>query len=249
MAESDEVRDRNRAAWNLARYETWVQAYGPPDVAAQAILADPRRPLRRLLPHLGDLAGTLVCNLQGSHGRVATALALLGARVTVIDFAEENQRYALALAAAAGVTIDYVLGDVMEAGQAFAGRFDVVAMELGVLHYHQDLEAFFRLCAHIARPGGRLALNEFHPVQRKLFSGLGSGDYFDLRITSGPAPFPPGVEAPAEAICAYRFWTLGEILSAALAARWRIDGFEEHPDWSEPHHPGTFTLTAERSLA
>lgn len=245
MALHDETRDQNRAAWNLARHETWVQSYGPAEVAARAIVADPRQPLRRLLPHLGDPTGTAVCNLQGSHGRVAVALALLGAQVTVIDFAEENRRYALALAAAAGVEIDYVLGDVMEVGQAFPGRFDIVVMELGILHYHQDLKAFFGLCTHIARPGGRLVLNEFHPVQRKLFSPLGTSDYFDDRLTAGAAPFPPGVEAPAEAQCAYRFWTLGEILSAVLSTGWKIVRFEEHPDWEEPRHPGTFTLIAE----
>lgn len=247
MTASDEARDRNQAAWNLARHETWVESYGAPQVAAQAIIADPTKPLRRLLPHLGDLAGRDICNLQGSHGRVAVALALLGARATVIDFAEENRRYALALAAAAGVDVDYVLGNVMEAGPAFAGRFDIVVMELGVLHYHQDLTAFFHLCAHIARPHGRLLLNEFHPVQRKLFSDLGTGDYFDSQVILGAAPFPPSVERPAEAICAYRFWTLGETLGAVLAAGWRIAHFEEHPDWDDARLPGTFTLVAERA--
>jgi hypothetical protein len=44
--------------------------------------------------------------VQGSHGRIAVALAYLRADVTVINFSQENQRFAMELAAAAEVTID-----------------------------------------------------------------------------------------------------------------------------------------------
>ena len=88
----------------------------------------------------------------------------------MLDFAEENRRYALELAAAAGVAIDYRLGDVIEAGAlGLDGTFDWLVMELGVLHYHQDLARFFAVMAGLLKPGGRLLLDEFHPVQRKLF--------------------------------------------------------------------------------
>ena len=39
--------------------------------------ADPERILRRLLPYLGQVADKRICNVQGSHGRVAVALARL----------------------------------------------------------------------------------------------------------------------------------------------------------------------------
>lgn len=74
------LTEANRAAWNEDRYEAWVTAYGTPEAAAAALRADPRRPLRRLLPHLGEPAGRRVLSVQGSHGRVATALALLAPR-------------------------------------------------------------------------------------------------------------------------------------------------------------------------
>ena len=65
-----------------------------------------RRTLRRLSPYLGQFADKRICNVQGSHGRVAVALAALRAEVMMIDFLAENRRFALELAAAAEVTID-----------------------------------------------------------------------------------------------------------------------------------------------
>ena len=243
------ARDRNREAWNAERYDSWVSAYGPADVEAARIVADPEYKLRRLLPHLGKVVGKRICNIQGSHGRVAVALALLGAEAIVIDFGEDNRRYALELAARAGVTIDYRLGDVIEAGSlGLNGSFDAVVMELGILHYHQDLARFFAVMADLTKPGGRMVLNEFHPVERKLF-GPGGGeprDYFNAELVTGDVPNPTG-EARSLGQCVLRRWTLGEIVTTVIEAGLRVERLEEHPSWTDPTIPGTFTLVAAKA--
>jgi SAM-dependent methyltransferase len=244
----DPIRDRNRVAWNAGRYAAWVEAIGTPEAEARALVADPRHKVRRLAPYLGDVAGLRIVNVQGSHGRVAVALALLGAEASVIDFAEENRRYALELAAAAGVAIDYVLADSIEADRLGLAPFDWVVMELGILHYHRDLARFFAVIAALAAPGGRLLLHEFHPVDRKLArapAGL-APDYFRTDLVEGEVPNPVG-DGRTLGTCAYRLWTLGEIVTAAIDAGWRIDRLDEHPGWpGEPGWPGTFTLVATR---
>jgi 2-polyprenyl-3-methyl-5-hydroxy-6-metoxy-1,4-benzoquinol methylase len=244
---AEAVRDGNRRAWEAERYEAWVAAMGTPRDEARRIVADPQHVLRRVGSHLGELAGARICSVQGSHGRVAVALALLGAEPTVIDFSEENRRYAQELAAAAGVSLDYRVCDVMAAGGLGLAPFDAVLMELGILHYHQDLVGFFGVMATLAAPGARLVLNEFHPVQRKLFQefGLEARDYFSPDLVVADVPDPTG-QGRRLGTCAYRFWTLGEVVGAVLAAGFRITGLEEHPDWSDPRIPGTYTLTAER---
>ena len=98
--------EANCRAWNARWYDAWLSAFQSPKAEAARIVADPERILRRLLPYLGQVAGKRICNVQGSHGRIAVALAYLRADVTVIDFSQENQRFALELAAAAEVTID-----------------------------------------------------------------------------------------------------------------------------------------------
>jgi 2-polyprenyl-3-methyl-5-hydroxy-6-metoxy-1,4-benzoquinol methylase len=169
--------------------------------------------------------------------------------VTVLDFGEDNRRYALELAASAGVEIDYRLGDVIEAGSlGLSSRFDAVVMELGILHYHRDLTRFFGVMADLAKDGGVLVLNEFHPVERKLFQTIEGvpHDYFNAELVMGDVPNPTG-EAKSLAKCALRYWTLGEIVTAAIAAGFRIEKLEEHPGWTDPTIPGTFTLAASTS--
>ncbi len=239
-------RDRNRDAWNARRYDAWVAAIGTPQAEAKAILANPQQRARRLLPHLGDVAGQRICNIQGSHGRVAVALALLGADATVLDFAEQNRRYALELAAAAGVAIDYRLGDVIEAEGLGLQPFDAVVMELGILHYHQDLDRFFRVMAALTRPGGRLVVNDFHPVERKLHMfPADQRDYFHAEPIASPVPNPVP-DGPPLGTCVLRFWTLGEIVTAVIGAGFRLDRLEELPSWIDPKIPGMFTLAATR---
>ena len=93
--------EANCRAWNARRYDAWLSAFQSPKAEAARIVADPERILRRLLPYLGQVADKRICNVQGSHGRVAVALAYLQADVMVIDFSQENQRFVLELAAAA----------------------------------------------------------------------------------------------------------------------------------------------------
>jgi 2-polyprenyl-3-methyl-5-hydroxy-6-metoxy-1,4-benzoquinol methylase len=243
-ADAAAVRDGNRTAWNAERYDAWVSAIGTPQAEAAVLVADPGHKLRRLLPHMGDVAGKRICNVQGSHGRVAVALALLGARATVLDFAEENRRYALELAAAAGVTIDYHLGDVIEAGSlGLDGTFDWLVMELGILHYHQDIGRFFSVMAQLTAPGGGMVLNEFHPVERKLLQPGAIGDYFFSELVVGQVPNPTG-DGRSLGTCVMRAWTLGEIVTAAIDVGFRITRLDELPAWTDPTIPGMFTLVA-----
>jgi SAM-dependent methyltransferase len=239
MTDTAPDTERNREAWNAGRYDLWVAAVGTPAEEAARIRANPAHIARRIAPHLGALTGLRVCQLQGSHGRIATGLALMGAKPTVIDFADENAQYARELAAAAGVDIDYHVSDVMQAPALRLAPFDALILELGVFHYHQDLRAFFDVVAGLTRAGGRLVIAEFHPVRQKLFHA--PRDYFRTTLIEGAAPSPvPG--GPPLGPCIYRHWTLAEIVQTTIDVGFRIDTFQEHPDWDDPTIPGTFTL-------
>lgn len=241
---SDKVTEMNRLAWNAQRFDAWLSAFGSPEDEAAKIIAEPERILRRLSPYLGEVAGKRICNVQGSHGRIAVALARLGAEVVVIDFSEENRRFALGLAKAAGVEIDYALCDIMEAGSLDrAHSFDVLVLELGILHYHQDLDRFLTVMRKLAADGGMLVLNEFHPVQRKLFWTEGPHDYFETDLIEADVP-NPDVAGASLGRCLYRFWTMGDILTAVIQAGFTIARLDEHPDWTDSTIPGSFTLVA-----
>ena len=240
--------ERNRIAWEADAYRAWTVRYGAPEAAAAEIARDPRHVARRILPHLGDPAGLSVANPLGSHGRLATALALLGARVSVFDLSASNARFARELAAAAGVRIEYVVGDFEASAPARAGRFDAVVMELGIVHYFADLAGFVAANRTLLAPGGRLVLCEFHPLLRKALgveSGTPrlAGDYFRDAPEEADTPYGAFLDG-AVPDCLIRRWTLGEIVTAFARGGFAIERLDEHPSPEAPRLPGTFTLVA-----
>ena len=66
----------------------------------------------------------------------------LGSEVTVVDISASNAKYANELADAAGVSIQYVVSDVLNV--QLSESFDIVLLELGVLHYFLDLKPLFQ---------------------------------------------------------------------------------------------------------
>lgn len=240
----DEQTETNRQAWNAQRFSAWITAFESAEAEAERIVAEPQHVIRRISPYLGSVAGKRICNIQGSHGRLAVALALLGADVQVIDFSDENRRFACDLAAAAKVSIDYAVCDILEAdGLGLPYRFDALVLELGILHYHQNLDHFFAVMRKLAADGGILVLNEFHPVQRKLYWSEGPKNYFHDKLVEADVPNPDGAGASLGK-CLYRFWTMGEIVTAAINAGFTITKLDEHPDGSDPTIPGSFTMLA-----
>ena len=92
----------------------------------------------------------------------------LAAQVTIVDIAEGNQRYALELAKAAGIGLDYIVSDVLDwHTDPFLDHFDFVFMEYGILHYFVDLGPLAALVHAILKGGGKLILHEFHPINMK----------------------------------------------------------------------------------
>ena len=157
----------NRAAWSHRAYEAWQHGYGSPPEAAASIREDPEIILREYREHLGDVRGKVVANLLGSHGRRAVALAILGAEVTVVDISAENQRYALELARAAGVTIEYIVSDILEwKTESLADHFDTVLMEYGIFHYFVQLDPLVRLLEKIF--AAQIMLGKLDPATLKL---------------------------------------------------------------------------------
>ncbi|MBC8080621.1 MAG: class I SAM-dependent methyltransferase [Gorillibacterium sp.] len=259
-----EAGQQNQEAWNTGTYQAWLQRFGTPKEAADKIMESPEKRVGAALHHMGTtVKGKKIANLLGSNGNKAVALALLGAKVTIVDFSEENQRYALELADAAGVDIRYVVSDVLKLpADEWTGEFDVVFMEFGILHYFQDLLPLFKVVARILCKGGVLVLQDFHPVSTKLISSKGTtanirkhkvtGDYFDTALTEKDAAFSKfasdNKEMDASPKVYLRNWTLGEIVTAVADSGLVIKKLEELPNLSsdvfDKGIPKTFTLIA-----
>jgi 2-polyprenyl-3-methyl-5-hydroxy-6-metoxy-1,4-benzoquinol methylase len=250
----EELAIANKAAWETKAYQAWVHHLGTPGEQAEQLKLQNKHHLRYWLKFIGDPAGKRVLNLLGSHGRKAISLALLGADVTVVDISEENQRYALEVAAAAGVKLDYICSDVLNIPDEEAlGEFDIVLMEFGILHYFTDLHSIFSVASRRLRNQGRFILTDFHPFARTWMNTYSLGqpteNYFDSRIRDGEVAFAkllPEEERSELRKVMVRSWTVGEIITGIAAAGLFIRTFEEIPSQADPRFPEFYTLIADK---
>lgn len=244
---------QNKAAWEFNAYDFWVKNAGDPQDAAKRILADPVRSLRFHASYFENYQGIRVANICGSCGKKAVALAALGAEVTVFDISEENKRYALKLAGAAQVAIRYEVCDVLEIDlHRYAGYFDVVFMEGGVLHYFHGIGNFMGVMHALLKPGGMMICSDFHPLT-KIHDVLDFQQplrgYFSTEVFEGEMPHARFYDEEMRARfpkCKLRKYTLSEIINGVIDAGFVLRRFDEHPAWTDPDLPGEFTVLAQR---
>lgn len=251
--------EANKSAWSYKAYEFWVQYNGLPQEAAADMMRQPRKYLRRHIEYLGDVDGKKVANLLGSNGRKAVPLALLGADVTVVDISEENKRYAMEVAEAAGVKLNYIVSDFFELDtEPLNNAFDILYLEGGILHYFVDLDIFAKKLYQLLKADGKLVLNDSHPFRkilkkRDIFDKspdciVLEGDYFDSSLQPGEVAYKKffhngeQYEFPE---CLLRYWTMGEIITAIASAGFTLEKLVEGPRFDEHKNlPGEFTLVA-----
>jgi SAM-dependent methyltransferase len=103
--------------------------------------------------------GMSVLDLACGHGKLANLLAARGCRVTGLDSSAAFLDRARADAAAAGVTVEYVAGDMRQL--PWTGRFDRVVNWSTAFGYFDDTtnRAVLKGIAGVLRPGGRLAMD------------------------------------------------------------------------------------------
>lgn len=253
----------NKKSWSAAAYEAWTNRHGTPKEYAKKLMQDPAQEVAYYLPYIQNPHGKRIINLLGSKGNKAVALALLGADVTVVDISGSNAKYANELADAAEVSIEYIVSDVLEITPS--KTFDVVLLELGVLHYFLDLKPLFKCISQLLSDGGIFILRDYHPVYTKLLaidhpSFQANGDYFYEELIESDVAYSMLLdEAQHESLpkTKIRRWTLGEIITEIAQTNLRIEKLiEEHgphqrwvfpssaPEGMEERIPGLYTLIA-----
>ncbi|MBU3157670.1 class I SAM-dependent methyltransferase [Clostridium estertheticum] len=251
----------NKKAWSYRAYELWVNKFGLPKDVAKDMIRQPKIYLRRDIEFLGDVNGKKIANLLGSCGRKAIPLAILGADVTIVDISEDNKKYAIEVAKEAGVNLTYIVSDFSELNiDEMRNSFDITYMEGGILHYFLDLNEISQKIYSMLKIGGRLVLNDFHPI-RKIFKVRDifevrddslelTGDYFENELKIGAVAYEklfPVAEQNEFPKCLLRYWTMGEIISSFASAGFIIDKLVEGPRFdSNKNIPGEFTLIASK---
>lgn len=242
---------QNKKAWEYNAYDFWCSHNGSPADMAETLKADPMKAIRRHAAYFDAFEGVRIANICCSCGKKAVPLALLGANVVVFDLSADNCRYATEVADAAGVQLDYQVGNVLEIDMTrYGGSFDVVFMEGGILSYFHDIGQFMGVMRRLLRPGGKLICSDFHPFN-KINDALGleqpTMSYFSTEVYESEmahARFYEEDKRRRFPKCSHRRYTVSEIINAVLAAGFTLRRFDEHPAWFKPDLPGEFTLIA-----
>lgn len=251
LQQKKNYRNQNKKAWEYGAYDFWIQNSGAPSERARKDLDDPVGMLKRYADYFDSYANLKVANICGSCGKKAIPLAVLGAKVTVFDISEDNRRYALEVAAAANVKIDYEVCDVLNINmEKYADYFDVVFMEGGVLHYFHNIDEFMQVMYALLKQRGKMICSDFHPFT-KISDILGFEQpvmsYFSTDVFEGEmahARFYDEAVRNQIPKCLYRKYTISEIINSVINSGFTLEKFDEHPAWTNDRIPGEFTVVA-----
>lgn len=247
--------EQNRKAWEYNAYDFWVREVGTPKHRAEKIKANPVGELKKYATYFEDYRGIKIANICGSCGKKAVPLAVLGAEVTVFDISQDNRKYALELAAAAGTSLDYVVGDVLEIDlEKYGNSFDIVFMEGGILHYFHNIHEFMGIMYTLLKPGGKMICSDFHPFTKimdvlNFEQELPKDGYFSeeiLEYEMAHARFYEPEIREKMPRCSCRKYTISEIINAVIKSGFVLKQFDEHPAWTNPKFPGEFTVVAQK---
>ena len=244
---------QNKAAWEFDAYSFWLREVGQPKDRAAKIRSNPIRELKKYANYFDSFEGIRIANICGSCGKKAVPLAVLGADVSVFDISEDNRRYALALADATGVQIDYQVCNVLQIDlEKYGTYFDVVFMEGGILHYFHDIDLFMSKLHSLLKPGGKMICSDFHPftkISDTLNFEQPTRSYFDTGTFEGEMAHARFYDEDIRRRipkCVYRKYTVSKIINAVLGCGFILQKFDEHPSWVNSDLPGEFTLIAQK---
>jgi SAM-dependent methyltransferase len=175
----DDISRHNKERWeDLARNNVeWSRPMLDltAETARQAV--DPRGVL-------GELRSKDVLALAGGGGQQSVSFAMLGAHVTVLDFAEtqiERDRVALAHH---GLAARLEQGDMRDLSRFADGSFDVVWHAYSI-NFVPDSAPVFDEVTRVLRPGGVYRIEWHNPF----YSGLSEEEWNGAGYTIGQQPY------------------------------------------------------------
>lgn len=244
---------QNKRAWEYNAYDFWVKQSGAPAERAKMDLENPKRMLKKYSDYFDAYSGVKIANICGSCGKKAVPLTVLGAEVTVFDISEDNRKYALEVAQAAHVDLNFEVCDILEIDiDKYGNYFDVVFMEGGVLHYFHDIDEFMGIMHSLLKEGGKMICSDFHPftkISDILDFEQPAMSYFSTEVFEGEMAharfFEEGIREQMPK-CSYRKYTVSEIINSVINSGFILRKFDEHPAWTNDKIPGEFTIVADK---
>lgn len=228
---------QNRRAWNEIAMPRRAKAPPPEFFADGKLTLD-----EDSLAAVGDVRGKRVLNLQCASGGDTLSFASLGAEAVGVDISDVAIGIARDIARSAGIEARFVAADVYNLPDELQqGDFDLVWSSTGIVCWLPDLDAWARTVASALRPGGRLVLEDHHPLIECLrYSDAGIDvvrDYFGRATPSSEADLGKlACGAPSNERHFLFAWPLGDVVTAVAGAGMRIQSLREFPTEQTPYY-------------
>jgi SAM-dependent methyltransferase len=189
-----------------------------------------------------DLRGLRLIHLQCATGEDTLSWAGMGLQAAGVDISDVQIELAKQKAAASGLSAAFVAADVYDLPgalpQELPANYDLVFTGGGAIVWLPDIRRWAQVVASLLQPGGRLLLNDIHPVTACLWTVDEhlqiTSDYFgrgQAEVDTGWSHFE-GAEDARE--IKYEFnWPLGDIVTALAQAGLMIERLEEYPGGPE----------------
>ncbi len=193
---------------------------------------------------LGSVANLRVVHPQCHIGTDTLGLAEGGAAVVGLDFSANAIAGARRLAEQRGLAerTEWIEADTYEAAAAVDGRqFDLVYTGKGALCWLPDMNRWAAEMWALCRPGGRLYVSEFHPLQDQLadHDTLPARNYFQSggELFDEPGSYADPSAATTQNVIVDFIHPLSEVVSALLETGFVLRSFREFPFTVYPRWP------------
>jgi len=235
------------AKYNRARWRSLVDANAVFTRPVREV--DPASARRGLDPggRLGAVDGKRVLVLAGGGGQQSIAFAVLGAQVTVFDLSDAQLARDRETAAALGLNIRTVEGDMRDLSAFGPASFDVVSQPYS-LNFVPDCRVVFREVARVVRPAGLYSVDVATPyfvgVDERDFDGTGYVvrlPYIQGALLETPDAAWVAGGRPVEPQREYR-QTLETVINGLVDEGFRITHLDEglHTDLDPQANPGSW---------
>lgn len=185
---------------------------------------------------MGEVEGKTLLHLQCHFGMDTLSWALLGAKVTGVDFSSKAIRTAKSLSSEMKIPARFIQTNLYNLPKKLNEQFDLVFTSYGVLCWLHDLDKWSEIIFNYLKPGGFFYIAEIHPFAA-VFDDEGEieilkarYDYFDKDVQKfESATSYADANIPLKHSTEYEWQhTLGEIVSALINAGLTIQFMREY---------------------
>ncbi|MEO0965508.1 MAG: class I SAM-dependent methyltransferase [Planctomycetota bacterium] len=232
------AEQREGFAWNRASWNERVEAHWRSrmyQAHADALRAGGHDLEPRLTEAMGDVAGQRLAHLQCHMGMETLGWERLGAEACGLDFSPPAIERACLLRDELGMSTRFVVGNVYDAPQLLGDGFDAVFVSVGSLCWLPDVRRWAEVVATLLNEGGRLLLDDVHPLLNTLDNAPGEPGFAfrypylggDRVVLDEDGTYVDGDHSFENQRSAEWNHSLGDIVTGLIDAGLRVDSLNE----------------------